>query len=257
MGVNIHVLAEERHRVIRDRLAADGRVLATELASSFGVSEDTIRRDLRELARAGACRRVYGGAVPLAPAAAPPEVRATIAIAAKARLAAAAVRLLQQGQLVFIDAGTTNLAIARAIPPSLHVTVATNAVAVAAVIAAHPAADLILLGGPFDRSLGASVGPETVAAVDRLRADLVFLGACGVDPAAGVTAFSSAEAEVKRAMLRNAAGLVVAATTDKVGTAAPYRVAPAASITQLVVEEDAPEAVLSQFVAEGCIVQRA
>ncbi|TIX45082.1 MAG: DeoR/GlpR transcriptional regulator, partial [Mesorhizobium sp.] len=96
-------------------------------ASHFGVSEDTVRRDLRELAKAGECRRVYGGAVASAPlAAATVSQRSGHAVEEKMRLASAAVRLLSAGQSLFIDGGTTNAAIARAIPRELELTIATN-----------------------------------------------------------------------------------------------------------------------------------
>ena len=91
------MLTDERHQIIRDRLAAEGRVLAGELATRFGVSEDTVRRDLRELAKAGQCRRVYGGAVAPAPfASTPVGLRAGHAVEEKTRLASAAVALLSQ-----------------------------------------------------------------------------------------------------------------------------------------------------------------
>ncbi len=257
MGMIIHILAEERHRVIRDLLATEGQVLATDLALRFGVSDDTVRRDLRDLARAGACRRVYGGAVAAAPDRGPVRLRAKIAPEIKARLAAVAVRLIEPDQLVYIDAGSTNIAIASAIPPGLRVTVATNAIGVAAALADHPAVRLIVLGGAFDAATGACLGAETLRAIDRLGADLVFLGACALDVSAGVTAFDAGDAEVKRAMVARSRAVAVAATADKLGTAASYRVAPAPAITHLVTEADQPEAALAAFAACGIAIHPA
>ncbi|TIW15759.1 MAG: DeoR/GlpR transcriptional regulator, partial [Mesorhizobium sp.] len=97
------------------------------------------------------------------------------------------------------------------------------------------------------RDLGTCVGGDTLAAVAQLGADLFFLGSCGLDASRGVTAFDSAEAEVKRAMARNSAGIVIAATNDKLATAAPYRVAAPDAIRHLVVEKTAPSAVLADF----------
>lgn len=251
METAARVLTEERHRIIRDRLAAEGRVLAAALATEFGVSEDTVRRDLRELARTGACRRVYGGALPLAPDPAPDPgpaaVRAAIAAPAKAALARVAVRLIAGGETVFLDAGTTNAAIATALPADLRVTVATNSLAVAGALAHRPHVRLLVLGGRYDPAKDACVGSDTVDAVRRLRADACLLGACGLDAELGVTAHDPAEAEVKRAMAAASRRIVVAATTDKLGTAAPFSVAPAAAIDELVVERDAPAALLAGF----------
>ena len=156
----------------------------------------------------------------------PVRLRAKIAPEIKARLATVAVRLIEPDQLVYIDAGSTNIAIASAIPPGLRVTVATNAIGVAAALADHAAVRLIVLGGAFDAATGACLGAETLRAIDRLGADLVFLGACALDVSAGVTAFDAGDAEVKRAMVARSRAVAVAATADKLGTAAPYRVAP-------------------------------
>ncbi|QND65266.1 DeoR/GlpR transcriptional regulator [Mesorhizobium loti] len=246
------MLTDERHRIIRDRLAAEGSVLAGELAVSFGVSEDTVRRDLRELAKSGQCRRVYGGAVAPAPfATTPVGLRASHAAEEKTRLARATVALLVRGQTLFIDSGTTNAAIAKAIPRDLDLTVATNSLEVASALSDHALIELTVLGGRFDRHLGACVGADTLAAVAQLGADLFILGSCGLDASRGVTAFDSAEAEVKRAMVKNSAGIVIAVTNDKLATAAPYRVAGADAIRHLVVEKTASAAILADFERQG------
>jgi DeoR/GlpR family transcriptional regulator of sugar metabolism len=247
MGINVHILTDERHAFIRGELAARGKVLASELAKRFRVSEDTVRRDLRGLAKAGECRKVYGGAVAAAPYAGPASLREDHAREAKARLAATAVTLILPGQTIFIDAGTTNTAIARAIPRGVALTVATNSVAVAAALADNGSVDLIVLGGSFDRERGALLGGETLKGIAGISADLFFLGACGLDVSRGVTAFDQAEAEVKRAMAANSSGIVIAATTDKLATAAPFRVATADAVTHLVVEGSAPAGVLAAF----------
>ncbi|MEW6633988.1 MAG: DeoR/GlpR family DNA-binding transcription regulator [Pseudomonadota bacterium] len=242
------MLTEERHQQIRDRLAAEGKVLAGELASRFGVSEDTVRRDLRELAKAGQLRRVYGGAIAPAPfAAATIGQRGNHAIEEKLRLAKVSAGLLAAGQSLFIDGGTTNEAVARAIPRDIELTVATNSLGVASALADHTAIRLIVLGGRYVPDLGTCVGGDTLAAVAQLSADLFFLGSCGLDVSRGVTAFDSAEAEVKRAMARNSAGIVIAVTNDKLATAAPYRVAAPDAIRHLIVEKTAPEAILADF----------
>lgn len=251
------MLTEERHQIIRAQLAADGRVLAGELAARFGVSEDTVRRDLRELAKAGLCRRVYGGAVAPAPDHGPLSVRGTRAGEEKARLARAAVALLRPRQTLFLDGGSTNIAIARAIAPDRELTVATNALGVASALSEHMGVQLIVLGGMFDRDLGTCVGGDTLAAVAQLSADLFFLGSCGIDIVRGATAFDAAEAEVKRAMAKNSAAIVVAATADKLSTAAPYRVAGPEAIGHIVVDRAAPADMLDAFRGLGTQVHLA
>ena len=119
------LLLRERKTLIQERLKANGRVLAADLAAEFNVSEDTIRRDLREMAAAGLCERVYGGALPVVPAAHTTlSERIAMAPERKAALARVAVGLIEPGMTVFLDAGSTNLAIAQLIEPDLPVFVA-------------------------------------------------------------------------------------------------------------------------------------
>ena len=109
------LLTTERQALICALLAEEGRVLASPLARRFNVSEDTVRRDLRDLAQAGLCRRVYGGAVPLAPSDGPLGERRNLAPHRKASLGRAIAATIEPGALVFIDAGSTNLAVAEAL----------------------------------------------------------------------------------------------------------------------------------------------
>lgn len=251
------MLAEQRFEFIRAELHAKGRILAGDLAAQFSVSQDTARRDLRELAKVGDCRRVYGGAVALAPSAAPLRVRNQLSHDEKARLALRAVKLIRSGQSLFIDSGSTNIAIAKAIPNSVELTVATNSLGVAAALAGHSLVRLIMLGGTYDRDLGTCVGQETLRAISQLHAELLFLGSCGVDAVHGATAFDSAEADVKRAMAKNSSAIIVVATADKLSTAAPFRVASPDAIRHLVVDGKVKASTLAQFKKHGTQVHRA
>jgi len=232
------LLTEERLDHIRALLTSSGTVLASDLAARFGVSDDTIRRDLRELARLGFCRRVYGGALLPSPDAGTLAVRSSAQQDSKARLARAAVELVKDGQTVFIDAGSTNLAIARALPRDQRLTVVTNAPAVATALSDHPNHTVMMLGGAYDQAKGACLGPQTVREASRIFADMVILGACGVDATIGVTALDAGEAEVKRTMLAQSSLLLIAATSDKLGTVAPFRIAETQRIDHLLVEND-------------------
>ena len=251
------MLAEQRFEFIRAELAAKGRILAGDLAARFSVSEDTARRDLRELAKVGDCRRVYGGAVAIAPNAGPLRLRNDLLRDEKARLASTAVKLIHSGQSLFIDSGSTNIAIANAIPHSMELTVATNSLGVAVALAEHSLVRLIMLGGTYDRDLGTCVGQETLRTISQLHAELLFLGSCGVDAVHGATAFDSAEADVKRAMVKNSSAIIVVATADKLSTAAPFRVASPDAIRHLVVDGKVKTSTLAQFKKHGTQVHRA
>ena len=254
-------MPDERQRHILAHLARDGRVLAVELARQFGISEDTARRDLRELAAAGRCQRVYGGALPLSPAGGTimqREGEQTIRKAALGRTAAALIAgAMQPHEVLFLDAGSTNLAVARALPPDLHITVVTNMPAIAAALASLAGIDLVMIGGRVDPRCGAALGSRARRDLDGIRIDLVLLGACAVDAAAGLAAFDLEDAEFKRAAAQAGAMLVTTTTNEKLGTSAPFSVIPACRVTHLVVEADASAVLIEPFQALGIATHRA
>lgn len=251
------MLTRERHNAILDLLSANGRVLAGDLAERFGVSEDTARRDLRDLARAGRLQRVHGGALPSAPPVAPLRQRIDQNPDAKQKLGAAAAALVRDGQTLFIDAGSTNLATARALPLDRRLTVITNAPGVALALVDHPLIEVLLLGGRLDRESGGTRGVATVRDIGSIYADLYFLGSCAVDPVFGASAVDGSEAEVKRAMVAQSRAVAVAATSDKLGTAAPFRIVPPTDLIHLVVERDADPDMLARFSDSGTVIHLA
>ncbi|MDB5765285.1 MAG: Transcriptional regulator of sugar metabolism [Collimonas fungivorans] len=245
-----NLLLKERHAFIQERLLADGRVLALDLAQQLNVSEDTIRRDLRDLAAAGLCTRVYGGALPPPPAAGPLAERRSQAPERKARLAQAAISLVVADSVLFIDAGSTNLAIAAALP-QLPLTVVTNAAAVALALQDRPAIELIMIGGRVNRRSGANLGAAALRDAERMRPDIFFLGGCGLDAAAGITCFNYEEAEFKRSLASASKSVLVAAISEKFGTAAPYAVLPAAHLTYLALESETDSHQADGFARQG------
>jgi DeoR/GlpR family transcriptional regulator of sugar metabolism len=245
------LLLRERKSLIQERLRTQGRVLAADLAREFNVSEDTIRRDLREMAAAGLCERVYGGALPLAPDAGPLSARASLASERKAALARASVGFIERGMTVFLDAGSTNLAIARAIAPDISATIVTNTPLIASALMEKPDLDLILIGGTLDRAVGAAVGARAQRDAGLIRPDLCILGTCGADAEAGLTAIHFEDAEFKRLIATKSRAVLAAVTSDKLGTAAPHAVIGIDAVSTLVLEADAPEAHVAAITARG------
>lgn len=249
-------LPQERQQMILHRLAAEGRVVATELATEFGVSEDSIRRDLRELAARGLCRRVYGGALPPTPDFPPLARRHHEHAAGKRALAVAAVAAarIRPGQLLLLDAGSTNSAIAAALPERQALTVATNAPDIAQTLMAREGFEVLLIGGRIDPSSGAALGAQAMAQLRDLRADLCFPGACAIDADHGLWSVDGEQAPFKRLMIEASGEAVVVATNAKLGTQAAHRVAALEAIATLVVEHDAPPAQRARFAARGIAV---
>lgn len=234
-------LPVERHRLILDRLRQDGRVLAADLARQFGTSEDTVRRDLRELAAAGQLKRVYGGALRLAPATAPLSERETADTDRKDRLARRALSLIQAGQILFIDASTSNLALTRVLPADLALTIVTNSPQIAAALRGHKQVEVLVTGGRLDHRTGGLSGVRALQTVQGVRADLCFLGTCSVHADHGLTSFDSEESALKRAIVEMSGETCALATPEKLGTVAPYTVAPISAITHVVTDAPADD----------------
>jgi DeoR/GlpR family transcriptional regulator of sugar metabolism len=235
------MLTRERKTLLLDRLAAEGRLVATALAAELDVSEDTIRRDLRELAAEGLLTRVHGGALPASPTHRPLAQRHEMQAEAKARLGRRAAELIRPGQIVILDGGTTNLALVQALPRDLRATVATHSPTIAAALEPFEGADVILVGGTLLRLSMVALGAATAEAFARISADLLFLGVTGVHPEAGLTTGHPEEAALKARLIRSAAETVVLATPDKLGTTSPFQIAPLDGIATLVTVGTRPD----------------
>jgi DeoR family fructose operon transcriptional repressor len=239
---------EERQHAIATLVAERGRVSVTAVAEQFGVTTETVRRDLAALERAGTLRRVHGGAVPAgALALVEPGLgeRHGTRTEAKRKIAAAALDLLPgvDGSLV-LDGGSTTAALAEAIPAERRLYVATNSVPIAHRLAALPAVALHVLGGRVRGVTQTAVGDSTVRALADLRADVVFLGTNGISPSHGFSTPDEAEAATKRAMVRAAQRVVVLADSSKLGREHLVRFATLDEVDVLVTDADAaPEAV--------------
>jgi DeoR/GlpR family transcriptional regulator of sugar metabolism len=249
------VLTAERRQEILTRLQREGKVVASQLVTELGVSEDTVRRDLRELAAGGLLQRVHGGALPPSSAGGSFAQRLQVAPEAKAHLAEAALPLLATANVLLLDGGTTVLELARRLPPDRDCTVLTNAPPVAQALASHPRAEVVLIGGRLLKSAQVTVGSATVDALRQVRADACVLGICSLHPELGVTAIDHDEAHVKRAMVAASAEVIALATADKLRTASPWIVAPLADVTYLVT--DADEELTADYAAAGVSVVRA
>ena len=239
------MLTQERKAHLLDRLQRDGRVIAKDVSRALGLSEDTIRRDLRDLASEGLLQRVHGGALPASPAMADFAGRQDVAVEGKAAVGKAAARMVRSGQVVFLDGGTTAVQLARHLPRELEATIVTHSPSIAVELVEHPRIMVELIGGRLFKHSIVTVGAAAIEAIGRVRADLYFMGVTGVHPEVGLTTGDAEEAAVKRALSRQAAETVVLASREKLGAASPYLVVPLAEVDVLVVEADPPDSVTS------------
>jgi DeoR/GlpR family transcriptional regulator of sugar metabolism len=246
-----------RRDEIANRLAQGQPVVAAALAAEFNISEDAIRRDLRALATEGRCRRVYGGALPITPASAPMAARMDLARERKSALARSAVPLIQSGELLFLDSGSTNLALVDVLPEESELTVATNSIDIAAAVLRRSDLQLIMIGGSVDTAVGGCVDASAVEAIAQLNIDRCFIGSCAIAPKSGISAFGLADAAFKRAVIAASEHSVVLALTDKFNARAPHRVATLKAIECVIVEHDLPRAERTALSKSGPSVVKA
>jgi DeoR/GlpR family transcriptional regulator of sugar metabolism len=244
MAATRELLGEERREQIRRWLATEGKVLASDLAERLDVSLDTVRRDLQELAAAGALRRVHGGALPPAPG--PPRFvdRRADDTQAKAAIAAAAVRLVRPGEVVALSGGTTILEFARRLPDDLRATVIAMSPDIAVALADHPGLTVDVLGGRLHPDARTVTGPESVDALRRVRPDVCVLSACSLHPAVGMTLRDRGEALVVGEMVARSGRVLSLTTATKLGSAGPYPIAALERIDTLVTDASEDELVV-------------
>ncbi len=229
-------LPQERQQRILDQLRKQGRVVANELALAFAVSEDSIRRDLREMAAKGLCRRVYGGALlPTPQFDALPE-RVGRDDPERSALASHAASLLLPGQVVLMDAGSTNVAIARALRDTALIVV-TNAPAVADALAGAQAAEVVMIGGRIDPRSGGAIGSIALQQLTELQADVCIPGVCAVDPETGIWGINAEECAFKQAMLRASDATLIVAGYEKLGARGSFRIAGIEQVDQLLISD--------------------
>jgi DeoR family fructose operon transcriptional repressor len=251
----VTVYAEERQQAIAGLVTERGRVAVTAVAEHFGVTTETVRRDLATLERAGMLRRVHGGAVPIAALTVVEPLagdRRPARTDAERRIAAAALaHLPAAGGSVILDGGSCAAALADLLPGERPLVAATNSVPVAARLAGSPGLTLHLLGGRVRGTTQSTVGESTVAALTGLRADVAFLGTEGISAEHGFSTPDEAEAAVRRAMARAGQRVVVLADSAKLGRDHLVRFAAVADVDVLVTDDEADPALVADLARLG------
>ncbi len=250
---------QARRRGIADYVRAHGSATVEELAARFGVSAVTVRADLETLAGEGALERTHGGALALRDGAAPAlpfALRAEQRHEEKVRIARAAAAMIGDGDTVLLDSGTTTAELARELRqrPLHAITVVTNAINVAAELAEAAHVRVVMLGGVLQALSQSLVGPEAEAALARVRADLCFLGADGIDPDFGISTSDPLEAQLNRRMLAVSARSIALADASKLGRRSLAPIAPLASVAGIVTDASADADVVAACRAGGAEV---
>ena len=236
------LLNEERRREILGVLHRDGRVLVKDLARQFRISQITIRKDLEFLDGQGVIQRTHGGALPVQSGAMlDPTLREKEKLHRKQKteIALAAARLVEDGQSVLLDSGTTTTAIARALKHSLNtrarLTVITNAINIAAELAGTNI-EVILTGGTLRKNSFSLVGPLAERTLRQLSADILFLGVDGFDTAAGLFTPNLLESEVNRTMVEIARRTIAVCDSSKFGRRSLCNIMPVAAVHEVITD---------------------
>lgn len=249
------LLNEERRREILEVLHRDGRVLVKDLARQFRISQITIRKDLEFLDGQGVIQRTHGGALPVqAGALLDPTLREKQRLHSKqkAQIAHAAARLVEEGQSLLLDSGTTTTAIARALKNKnmMRLTVITNAVNIAAELAGTHI-EVILTGGMLRKNSFSLVGPLAERTLRQLSADILFLGVDGFDTNAGLFTPNLLESEVNRAMVEIARRTIAVCDSSKFGRRSLCNIMPVATVHEVITDKQIPKSDLRALKEAG------
>lgn len=231
------MLKEERFQLILAQLDQEQKVHLASLSDLLKVSEDTVRRDIRELADQGLLKSVRGGAIPHSPG--PHHFRDRVEYGSdqKKIIAAKTLPFLKDGQVVIFDGGTSAMLIAQSLPKDIKLTVVTNSFPIANILEEHEKVEVLFAGGRLMKNSFVTVGMETIQFFKKFRPDVCLLGICSIHTEMGVTGPDYEESEVKRSMIEVSQQVIALSSVEKLGTAEAYYVCPADQLTTIVTDQ--------------------
>lgn len=251
-GTKVQLSAGDRQADIMRLLQRSPFVSVTDLVNRFGVSDMTIRRDLRQLSKAGEVQIVHGGAslVHSTFRTADFAGRAQLSSDAKQKIAVAAQRFVPADAIVAVDAGTTTFAAIAALPVSFSGTIITHSVPVLQHMLSHPQVTVLGLGGELVAESQAMVGPRTVEGLSNLRADVFFLGAAAI-AAEGIYVATDIERPIKRAFMASASTVVLLADHGKLTSSAAVRLSGFTQVDVAITDKNPPPSVIAALEEAG------
>lgn len=248
------MLKEERLNFILTQVRKSKKVLTSELSQSLTVSEDTIRRDLKELSDSGKLRKVHGGAIANSFNPFSFQEREVYALESKVQIVKKAIHLIQDRHVLIMDGGTTNLELAKRLPKDLQLTIFTNSLPIAAQLSEHPHIEVVFAGGKLLKSAKVTVGMEVTDALNNLRADLGILGTRSIHHEFGVTELDWEEVKVKRAIVNASQRVISLAISEKLETVNPYQAADIKQIHTLITDLEPDDEILIPYRNEGILI---
>lgn len=244
-----------RQTEILEIARSEGRVAVEVLAERFGVTLQTIRRDLTDLAEAGHLDRVHGGAVIRSGVSnIGYEARRSMNDAAKAAIGRACARAIPDNSSMILNLGTTTEAVARELLTHRQITVITNNMNVANTLVANESCEVMVAGGLLRRSDGGLVGELTTQFIEQFKVDFAVIGISALDPDGDLLDFDLAEVRVSRAIIRQSRKVYLVCDASKLGRSAPARLASLAEIDAIFTDAPLPEALAAKCAEWGTAV---
>ncbi len=248
------MLKQERHQLILKKLKLNRKVLSVNLSKELLVSEDTVRRDLKELEVKHLLYKVHGGALPLENKIQTYNERSVSDLDKKNKIAKKAVNLIHDGQVIIMSGSTTNLELAKIIPPKINATVFTYSLPIAMQLSQHPSIEVIFIGGKLNKSAQVTVGIDVVNSISSIRADLCFMGIGGLDINRGMTEPDWEVAHIKKSMIQVSDYVVAMCISTKIMEVKRYLVVPVKKIDTIISDFEPNNRVFIEFKEKGLII---
>jgi len=247
---------QDRLSQILKHLQQHGQVQVRDLAQQFGVSEMTVRRDLERLAREGHLVRTYGGAAAAAGLIGeqPFAAKAVSHIEEKERIGRAAADLVQEGDVVLLDAGSTTLAIARCLRGRRGITVITVDLKIAVELCDEPGIEVIVTGGTAQPEIYSLLGPVTEQFLRSVTVNIGFVGTSSADVDYGLTTPTLAKVPLKRAIIEAAQHAVLVTDSSKFNRRATYQICPLPALSRVITDTGLPPATATAIRKGGILL---
>ena len=245
------MVKKERQSYILQQVNLHNKVLSSSLSADIRVSEDTVRRDLQELADEGKLIKVHGGALSNSFSQVHIPNDGVYSQLQKRTIAQKAIGLIDNGMFVLTGGGTTIVEMARLLPPQLKATFISGSIAAILEYMDHPNIEVILIGDRISKSSKITVGPEAIAKIRQLNADICFLGTNAIDIQNGVTDNDWEVVQLKKAMIESARKVVCLSIAEKINTFQPIQICDLSKIDILITELPPSDPLLKPYADAG------
>lgn len=245
------MLKKERQFSILSQLREQKKVLSNELSQVLNVSEDTVRRDLKELASQGKLLKVHGGALTTSQKVFSYHQDAIFDHDIKSKIAKKALALIENNDVLIVGGGTTNLELVALMPDELNITVFTYSLPVAMRLSEHPNIEVIIFGGKLMKQARITIGLDMIQYISKIRADACFLGSSGIDIDTGLMEIDLDESQLKKAIVNVSDKVIIMSTSEKIDTKQRFLVCELDRINSLITELNPEASILEGYRRRG------